>query len=119
VICDANIGALLLLLVYYSLFHSLIAARSPVYITSGITSLHITSHDPNTAPLIKTFRPFLHFTLLTRTTTQWGVRHSATVLHLDECEVLKQSTMETDGYISLKVGVGEAKDSRVKITDRY
>ena len=29
---------------------------------------------------------------------QWGERHPATVLHLDECQVLHKKTIETDGY---------------------
>ena len=47
---------------------------------------------------------------------QWGERHPATVLHLDECQVLHKKTIETDGYTALQLGVGEAKASRVNIT---
>lgn len=47
---------------------------------------------------------------------KWGERHPATVLHLDECQVLHKKTIETDGYTALQLGVGEAKASRVNIT---
>ena len=39
-------------------------------------------------------------------------------MHLDECEVLRQKRQETDGYVALQLGVGEAKDSRVNISTR-
>ena len=47
---------------------------------------------------------------------KWGERHPATVLQLDECEVVQVKTPETDGYCALQLGVGEAKASRVKIS---
>lgn len=47
---------------------------------------------------------------------KWGERHAATVLHLDECEVVQVKTEETDGYTALKLGVGEAKLRRVSIS---
>jgi len=46
---------------------------------------------------------------------KWGIRHPATVLCLDECQVLQQKRMETDGYTALQLGVGEAKARRVNI----
>jgi large subunit ribosomal protein L3 len=47
---------------------------------------------------------------------KWAERHPATVLHLDECEVIQVKTLENDGYHSLQLGVGEAKPNRVNIT---
>lgn len=47
---------------------------------------------------------------------QWGERHATTVLHLDTCQVVQVKTMETEGYTALKLGVGQAKLSRVNIT---
>jgi large subunit ribosomal protein L3 len=46
---------------------------------------------------------------------KWGVRYPATVLQLDNCVVLQQKTVETDGYTALKLGVGEAKLKNVGI----
>lgn len=45
---------------------------------------------------------------------RWGERHAVTVLHLDECHVIQKKTLDTDGYIALQLGVGEAKARRVK-----
>lgn len=47
---------------------------------------------------------------------KWAERHPATVLHLDECEVVQVKTLENEGYYSLQLGVGEAKPNRVNIT---
>jgi large subunit ribosomal protein L3 len=47
---------------------------------------------------------------------QWGERHATTVLHLDTCQVVQVKTNETEGYTALKLGVGQAKLSRVNIT---
>lgn len=44
---------------------------------------------------------------------RWGTRHAATVLQLDNCQVIQVKTMETDGYTSLQLGIGEAKLNRV------
>mmetsp|Transcript_4087 Transcript_4087/g.4177 ORF Transcript_4087/g.4177 Transcript_4087/m.4177 type:complete len:291 (-) Transcript_4087:82-954(-) len=46
----------------------------------------------------------------------WGVRHAATVLQLDHCKVIQPKEIETDGYTSLQLGIGEPKLKRVKIT---
>lgn len=47
---------------------------------------------------------------------KWGVRHPATVLHLDGCEVVQVKTQDTDGYYALQLGVGELKPNRINIT---
>lgn len=47
---------------------------------------------------------------------QWGVRYPATVLQLDNCVVLQQKTVDTDGYTALQLGVGEAKLKNVGIS---
>lgn len=44
---------------------------------------------------------------------KWGTRYPATVLQLDDCQVVQCKTEETDGYTALQLGVGEAKKSRV------
>lgn len=43
----------------------------------------------------------------------WGVRHAVTVLQLDECEVVQVKKLDTDGYTSMQVGVGERKTKNV------
>jgi large subunit ribosomal protein L3 len=48
---------------------------------------------------------------------KWGERHATTVLHLDECQVIRVMTEETDGYTAMQLGVGEKKLRRVKITE--
>jgi len=49
---------------------------------------------------------------------KWGERHPATVLHLDECQVVQVKTEENNGYYSMQLGVGEAKPSRVNISSQ-
>lgn len=49
---------------------------------------------------------------------KWGERHAVTVLHLDNCQVVQVKKPETDGYMSLQLGVGEAKLKRVGISKR-
>jgi large subunit ribosomal protein L3 len=44
---------------------------------------------------------------------KWGQRHPATVLHLDNCQVVQVKSDGTDGYTALQLGIGEAKLSRV------
>ena len=46
---------------------------------------------------------------------KWGTRHATTVLQLDNCSVVQVKTLETDGYTAVQLGVGEAKQSRVKV----
>eukprot|EP01038_Epipyxis_sp_PR26KG_P007473 gene7473-10186_t len=48
---------------------------------------------------------------------KWGVRFPATVLQVDNCEVVQVKTVETNGYTALQLGAGEAKLSRVKVTE--
>lgn len=45
---------------------------------------------------------------------EWGVRHAATALLVDECEVVQVKTDATDGYSSLQVGASNKKVSRTK-----
>lgn len=47
---------------------------------------------------------------------QWGERHAVTVLQLDNCQVVQVKKPETDGYLALQLGVGEAKVKRVGIS---
>lgn len=47
---------------------------------------------------------------------KWGVRYATTVLQLDSCEVVQVKTKENDGYVALQLGVGEAKATRVKLS---
>lgn len=44
---------------------------------------------------------------------KWGQRYPATVLQLDNCEVVQTKSDETNGYNAVQLGVGEAKASRV------
>lgn len=44
---------------------------------------------------------------------KWGQRHATTVLQLDDCQVVQVKKKETDGYVALQLGVGEAKLKRV------
>ena len=48
----------------------------------------------------------------------WGERHAVTVLQMDSCTVVQVKTPETDGYLALQLGVGEAKASRTGISLR-
>jgi large subunit ribosomal protein L3 len=43
----------------------------------------------------------------------WGIRYPATVLQLDNCQVVQVKKEETEGYTALQLGVGEAKIKRV------
>lgn len=45
---------------------------------------------------------------------KWGTRYATTVLQLDDCRVVQVKTEETDGYTSVQLGVGEAKQKRVR-----
>ena len=47
---------------------------------------------------------------------KWGERHAVTVLQLDECDVVQVKREDTDGYVAMQLGVGEAKRCRVKIS---
>jgi large subunit ribosomal protein L3 len=40
---------------------------------------------------------------------QWGRKHAATVLQLDECQVVQVKTEGVEGYNAVQLGVGEAK----------
>ena len=44
---------------------------------------------------------------------KWGRRYPATVVQLDNLEVVQTKTEETDGYTAVQLGVGEAKRTRV------
>jgi len=46
----------------------------------------------------------------------WGERHAATILQLDNCQVIQTKTDEREGYTAIQLGVGEAKLKRVKIS---
>lgn len=46
----------------------------------------------------------------------WGVRYPTTVLQLDMCEVTQIKDADTDGYVALQLGVGEAKLKNVNKT---
>jgi len=48
----------------------------------------------------------------------WGERHAVTVLQIDSCTVVQVKTHETDGYLALQLGVGEAKSKRVGVSLR-
>jgi large subunit ribosomal protein L3 len=43
----------------------------------------------------------------------WGVRHPCTVLHLDRNVVLGHKTMESNGYIAMRIAAGERKKKNV------
>jgi large subunit ribosomal protein L3 len=49
---------------------------------------------------------------------KWGKRHAVTALQLDHCQVTQVKTEETNGYVALQLGVGEAKPNRVKISKK-
>ena len=46
---------------------------------------------------------------------KWAKRHAVTVLQLDACEVVQVKSIENEGYISLQLGVGEAKVKNVTL----
>src|SRR5579863_2960149 len=50
---------------------------------------------------------------MTRLFTGDGDQVPVTVLKLDECRVIAQRTVESDGYIALQLGVGKAKVKNV------
>jgi large subunit ribosomal protein L3 len=45
---------------------------------------------------------------------KWGRKHAATVLQLDNCQVVQVKTDDTNGYTALQLGVGEAKLKNVR-----
>ena len=50
---------------------------------------------------------------MTRVFQEDGSHVPVTVLHIDDCQVVDQRTLERDGYIALQLGVGKAKVKRV------
>ncbi|WP_347267419.1 50S ribosomal protein L3 [Paracoccus sp. (in: a-proteobacteria)] len=50
---------------------------------------------------------------MTRLFLEDGKQVPVTVLHVDNVQVIAQRTVETDGYVALQLGAGEAKAKRV------
>ena len=50
---------------------------------------------------------------MTRLFLEDGRQVPVTVLHVDNVQVIAQRTVETDGYVALQLGAGEAKAKRV------
>jgi len=49
---------------------------------------------------------------------KWGEKHAATVLKLDRCIVIRQKSIEKDGYTALQISGGEAKLKNVTLPVR-
>jgi large subunit ribosomal protein L3 len=49
---------------------------------------------------------------MTRIFAEDGSHVPCTVLHMDNCQVVAQKTVDTDGYSALQIGVGDAKAKR-------
>lgn len=45
---------------------------------------------------------------------KWGERHAVTVVQIDKCKVIQKKTVESEGYNALQLGIGLAKEKRVK-----
>src|SRR5215468_3217060 len=55
---------------------------------------------------------------MTRIFTDEGTHIPVTVLKVDNCQVVAQRTMDTDGYVALQLGVGTAKVKNVTKPNR-